>query len=253
MATGRTVVKWANVFVDGYDMTGYSRTFGPLTWMVEEADSTTLGEVVKTAMAGPASINIGTLNTVLDNTSIASHALLNAQAVRKIMLPLGIRAAPAQGDPAFVGVLGQNSFYSELSNDTTVNISAGFSGWSTEAVSLLYGNPWASLLAAKVARTAVNSSGGVDDYGGVSTTRGGYMMYQLFSSNGTVTLKTQDSADNSAFADLVTSASLNASVTPAADITVLGATATVRRYLRWQLVFGTATTATFALAFVRNK
>jgi hypothetical protein len=32
----------------------------------------------------------------------------------------------------------------------------------------------------------------------------------------------------------------------------LAATAAVRRYIRWQLAFGTANTATFALAFIRG-
>lgn len=252
MATGRTVLKWANVYVNGYDLTGYSRSFGPVSASFEEGDTTTLGDGVKNALQNQANIGIGSLNTVLDPVTAGSYAVLSTQATRKIMLPFGIRAAAAQGDPVFVGVFGQADFMTEASGNTAVTLSATFNQWASDATSLLYSNPWGVLLAAKSARTAVNSSSGVDDYGAAST-RGGYMMYQLFTSNGTVTLKTQDSADNSSFADIATSGSLDASTTPAADIVALGTTATVRRYLRWQLVFGTATTATFALAFVRNR
>ena len=42
------------------------------------------------------------------------------------------------------------------------------------------------------------------------------------------------------------------SVTPASGMVAISTTATVRRYLRWQISLGTATTATFALAFIRN-
>lgn len=252
MATGRTVLKWSNVFVDGYDLTGYSRTFGPLSWSAEEADATTLGDPVKNALANTAMINVGTINAVLDNTTNASHDRLNGQAERTVMLPIGIRAAPAQGDPCFMGTFTQKDFYTQAAGGSALTITAPFTGWATTAATLLYGNPWGWLLAAKAARTAVNSATGIDDYG-AATARGGFMCYQLFTSNGTVNLKVQDAATNSdgSFADLVATGLITAAVTPAAGLVALGNTATVRRYLRWQLTFGTATTATFALAFVR--
>jgi hypothetical protein len=79
-------------------------------------------------------------------------------------------------------------------------------------------------------------------------------MYQVFAGNGTATLKVQDAATNTnpSFADLsgATSGSVNCA-TPSAGVVAISTTATVRQYLRWQIVFGTATTVTFALAFVR--
>lgn len=253
MATGRTVLKWSKVYVDGYDLTGYSKTFGPLTWSFEEADATTLGDAVKNAMPNIATINVGTINSVLDNTAnVASHARLNSQGTRTILLPIGIRADPAQGDPAFMGVFMQKEHMTEAASGSAVAISAPFTGWAGEAATLLYSKPWGYLLHAKGAETAVNTAIGIDD-NGASSARGGYMVYQLFSSNGTVTLKVQDAATNTnpSFADLVTSGSLDASTTPASGLVALSTTATVRQFLRWQLVFGTATTATFAIGFVR--
>ena len=81
------------------------------------------------------------------------------------------------------------------------------------------------------------------------------MIYQLFSSDGTVTLKTQDAStdSNPSFGDLLTSGSLDASAIPVAGIVALSKTATVERYTRWQIVLGTATTCTFALMFVRGR
>jgi hypothetical protein len=72
-----------------------------------------------------------------------------------------------------------------------------------------------------------------------------------------LTLKVQDAATNSngSFSDLsgATSGSITAAVTPQSGMVALGTTATVRRYLRWQLVFGTATTCSFTAAFIRNN
>lgn len=252
MATGRTVLKWSKVYVAGYDLTGYSRTFGPLTWSLGEEDATVLSDPVKNALAGQAMINIGTINAVLDNTTGTSHDLLNTVTERVILLPIGIRATPAAGDPAFMGTFLQKDHMTEATTGTAVTISAPFSGWSNNASSLLYGNPWGVLLHAKGAETTVNSSTGIDDRG-ASSAKGGYMVYQCFSSNGTVTLKTQDASTNvsGSFADLVSSGSINASVTPVAGMVALSPTATVNRYLRWQIVLGTATTVTFAIGFVR--
>jgi hypothetical protein len=223
-----------------------------MTVSMAEADASTFGDGVKSYIGDVSTVNIGTLNTVLDTTTGASYDRINGSGYRVAMFPIGIQAAPAQGDPCFVCELTQTEAMTEVSSGSVLTISAKFAGWSNTAASVLYANPWGRLLHAKAAETAVNTAVGIDDTG-ASSTAGGYMMYQLFTSNGTVTLKTQDAATNTnpSFADLVASGSLNASVTPAAGIVTLSKTATVRRYLRWQLVLGTATTATFALAFVR--
>lgn len=251
MATGRTVLKHSHVYYDGYDITGFSRSFGPLTWTFGEADATTLGDPVKTAMADVATINVGTINAIMDSTALTgSHIIMPSQAARTVMLPIGIRGTPANGDPVFCGVFMQKDFMHEISPDSIATLSAPFSGWAVDAATLLYNKPWGVLVHAKGVETAVNSSSGIDDRG-AQTTAGGFMCYQFFTSNGTATLKVQDSADNSAFADLVSAGSLDASTTPKHGIVALGTTATVRRYLRWQIVLGTATTVTFALSFVR--
>lgn len=251
MATGRTVLKYSKVYMDGFDFTGHSRSFGPLAWSFEEADTTTLGDGVKTAMPNQATINVGTLNSVFDNTATTgSHILLPSQTKRTLMLPIGIRADPAAGDPVFCGEFMQKEFMHQVETASAITLSAAFSGWPTDATSALFPKPWGVLVHAKGAETAVNAGTGVDDRG-AATALGGFMVYQFFTSDGTATLKIQDSADNSSFADLVTAGSLDASSTPKHGLVALAATAAVRRYLRWQVVFGTATTATFALAFVR--
>ena len=79
-------------------------------------------------------------------------------------------------------------------------------------------------------------------------------MYQVFAGDGTATISVEDATTNSDanFAALTgaTSGEIDFS-TPTAGIVAIGRTATVRRYLRWQISLNTATTVTFALAFVR--
>lgn len=256
MATGRTVSKHSRFYADGYDLSGYVRSFGPLAMEVEAGADAALTDEVKNVLPGVATLGIGALNGFFDNTATSGlHVVANGAGVKRVvMAPIGVQAAPAQGDPVFVGEFEQLDYAAQPeANFVVASIPFGMS--ANDGAIKAYTKPWGVLLAAKSARTAVNSSAGVDDYG-AATAFGGFLCYQLFTSNGTVTLKVQDAATNAdgSFADLsgATSGSLNASVTPAAGIVALGATATVRRYLRWQLVFGTATTATFALAFVRS-
>lgn len=257
MATGRTVAKWTRVYADGYDLSGDARTIGPLAWTFEEVEFYSLTAAVKGALPGAAAIGLGALNALFDNATGQIHAALNAAGTkRNVMVPIGIRAAPAQGDPVFLGQFHQKDYLSDLSGEAlTVNLP--FNAWHADATSLLYDKPWGTLLHAKGAETAANTAVGVDDYG-AQTLKGGLMAYQIFAvaGTGTVTLKVQDAATNTnpSFADLTgaTSGAIADTAVPAAGLIALGTAATVRQYLRWQLVFSGITSVTFALAFVRK-
>ena len=250
--TGRTVLKWSKVYIDGYDLTGYSRTFGPLSWTLAEDDSTVLNDPVKNAIAGQPMANVGTINAVLDNTTGASHDRLSSAGTRVITLPIGFRTNPVAGDPAFCGEYMQKEHMGVVSNGVAVTISAAFSGYANDAVVKTYGNPWGVVIAPKATKTAANTATGIDDRG-ASSSLGGYAVFHLFSSDGAVTLSVQDADTNSngSFADLVSSGSIDASSTPVGVAVALANDATVEQYLRWQLDLGGSSTATFAIAFVR--
>jgi hypothetical protein len=250
MAIGRTANRWTRIYIDGYDMSGYSRAIGPLMWTFDEADLTTLSDAVKGVLPAHATLGIGALNGVLDNTASSGlHVVLSAPgSKRTVMIPIGIRADPAQGDPVYMGEFEQQGYYLE-----TPYVNLPFDKTSLAAASLLYEKPWGWLLHAKGTEGTVNTALGIDDNGAASAF-GGYMMYQVFAGNGTATVKVQDAATNSnpSFADLsgATSGSIDCS-TPKHGIVAIGRTATVRQFLRWQIVLGTATSVTFALSFCR--
>lgn len=250
----RTHLKHYRVYVDGYDLSGYARSLGAMGVTMDTSPDSALSDAVKNIIPGQATITPPPINAFLDNDAAGMFAATSAgYGTRNLLVAIGALAAPVQGDLIFAGKFEQTSYNAEPSE--------GFSGanlvladTSSQGV-LSYIKPFGVLLHAKGAETAVNTAVGVDD-NGAQTTAGGVFFYQLFSSDGTVTLKLQDASTNSdgSFGDLsgATSGSITAAVTPAAGAVALSTSATVKRYLRWQLSFGSATTATFALAFVRG-
>ena len=249
---GRTLDQWLRFYMDGYDLSGYTRSVGPLILKFEEHEATCPpGDEVKGYLVGKADISFGPFNGVLDPVTGGLHDIAKGAGVsRVVMIPIGIQDIPAMGNWVFCGRFQQGAY--QAAGEEVVTVNLPFEAWDTANL-INFNNPWGRLLHAKGAETAVNSSNNQVDHGGQSQ-KGGYFVYMLFSSNGTVTLSVDDSANNSSWTPLsgATSGSINGSVTPVAGIVPLGVTATVRQYLRWQLAFGTATTATFASAFVRG-
>lgn len=255
MVTGRTTDNHMRFYADGYDWSGMSRSCGPLEQTYEEGNQTTLTSGVQCYLLGQATLGIGTLNGVFDNTETTGlHVLASGAGVmRTVMIPIGIRAAPAQGDPVYMGEFEQKD-YQATTGGVATYVTIPFTKTSVRATSLVYDKPWGYLLHAKGAETAVNTAIGIDSETGAATAFGGYLMYQVFAGDGTATIKVQDAATNlnASFADLsgATSGEIDCS-TPQRGVVALGTTATVRQFLRWQIVLGTASTVTFALAFCR--
>lgn len=252
--TGRTLQKFNRVYIDGYDMSGYSRGIGPLSCVFEPADLTAqMGDAIKGYLPGQAEITPTLLNGVFDNTPTSGlHVIGSAIAQSRIvMIPVGIQAAPASGDVVFMGQFIQTGYQAEDA-DGPLYAQIPFGLWDVNNL-IAYEQPWGHLVHAKGAETGANA-GANDVDGAAATALGGWLMYHVFAGNGTATISIDDSANDAAWTALAgaTTGSINCSVVQK-GIVALGKTATVRRYLRWQLVLGTATTVTFALAFVRGR
>lgn len=251
----RTHNKHIRVYMDGVDLSGYSRSVGSLGWTFDAEPDASITDAGKNILMGRGDVAMGPINAFLDNDTAGLFILANAsKGTRNIMIPIGANTAPAQGDWFYAWEFEQVSYMTEQgSGFVGVNVTMGGASYASL---LTYKRPWGILLHAKAAETAVNSAIGVDDIGATSTTNGGIFVYHLFTSNGTVTLKAQDAATNTnpSFSDITgaTSGSVDATSAPKFDMVALSTTATIRRYLRWQLVFGTATTATFAVGLIRN-
>jgi len=256
MATGQTVKKWTRVYVNGYDMSGYTRSIGELQWEFDEAELTTLSDGVKGYMANQGNVSVGALNGVMDDTAVSGLHTVAAGlpgTPATVMVAQGIRAEPANGDPMFTGYCEIKNYKAEEDGGAAV-VTMEFDQFSTTGL-INYARPWGFIAHAKGAETAANTAVGIDDNGAASAL-GGYMVYQVFAGDGTATLKIQDAATNTnpSFADLsgCTTGSIDCSSVKH-GLVAIGVTATVRQYIRWQIVLGTATTVTFALGFVRGQ
>ena len=253
--TGRTVNKHARIYVDGYDLSGYSRSIPSLTTTFEEVTGAAFDDEIVNGLPGHGTISPGSVSMFLDNTATSgSHVNLSGgTGTRTVMIPLGMRAAPAEGDPVFAGQFEQLDYLSEGAEFMNVNVQ--FGNWSDAASTLLYDKAWGTLLHEKSAETAANSANsGLSSYTEAATTKGGFLVYQVFSGDGTATISVDDSADNAAWSALsgATTGELDMS-SVRYGLVPLGTTATVKRYLRWQISLNSASTVTFALAFIRPE
>ena len=253
MAANRTTPNWLRIYSDGYDLSGYSRGIGPLVWNFDEAEFMALSDPVKGRLPTMANMTPSAINAYLDNTPTSGlHVTHQTPGVRTIIAVFGMQAEPVAGDICYMGKYLQTGYEAAQDNGgitVTMPFAAGWDAYSQ----IGYANPWGYLLHAKGAETGANTGGGIDPANwGASTAFGGYLVYQVFSGDGTATIKIDDSANNSAFTALsgATSGVIDCS-SPTKGLIALSKTATVRRYLRWQLTLGTATTVNFALAFVR--
>lgn len=125
--------------------------------------------------------------------------------------------------------------------------------FKVNAVANGYGLEWGrQLTAGKQTDTAAGNSTSVD-HTTVSTAFGWQAYLHVFSFTGTsVTVKIQDSANDSVFADLSGAGFTTATGVTSERIAAASLTATVRRYLR-VVTTGTFSSAVFAVAFVRNE
>lgn len=248
----RTHIKHVRVYTNGVDLSGYSRQIGALAWTFGAEPDAAMTDGSKNIVIGQADIQAGTLNAFLDNDTAGLFAN-KAQGTKNLAVAIGANTAPVAGDPVFAWKFEDIGYMAEPG--TGFFAATLPFGSASYASTLTYKRPWGVCLHPKGAETAANTAVGIDDIG-ASSALGGIFIYHLFSSNGTCTLSVDDAATNTnpSFAALsgATSGSINGSVTAQSGMIALSVGSTVRRYLRPQIAFGTATTATYFSAFIRN-
>ena len=253
---GRTLARWTRVYVGGYDLSGTSRSIGPLITQFETTDEAALDDAVRGGLPAHSKLGVGTLNGFMDNSGLALHALHNTPGSSHVVLiAIGDKAAPAAGVPVYSGRFFQDSYTAESDSDSTSHVSIQFGDWDVANL-LDYQNPWGNLLHTHSAETGANSSGtGVESLTEASTAFGGYMVYHG-SGDGTATITVEHSADevdgNYAALGGCTSGELDFSAVKSGIVATTAKTTTVNQYTRWQISLNTATTVTFTLSFHRN-
>lgn len=255
----RTVLKNYRIYIDGREMSCYSRSFGPLSCTFDEGIDDAICLDVKGTWPGNATVGMGTLQGLFDNTATSGiHVLMNGAGVKRtVTIAAGFEGIPADNDPAFNGQFLQSSYESGVS-ENPITVSAGFANTSGIASNLNYARPWGVLLHSLRAETAVNTAIGLDQL--ATTTAGGYMVYHVTAAAGTGNMtgavKVQHSTTTNldgSFSDLLSSGTINCIGGGVSGIVALAKSATVGRYIRFQTAFTLATSITYSLAFVRGN
>lgn len=256
----RTNNRWIRPYLNGYRIGDYAASVGNLGFKHEVTAEHTYTDEIKNAIPGRAEITADPINAVLaPSAATGLHELCSSGiGTFDYLVAYGVQAVPKAGDPIFAWRFDQAGYTSEPgSGFVTVSIDM-VDTFSTSNPAILggYSSPFGVLIHADGAETGVNSAAGIDDNGAAST-KGGVFFWHLLSSNGTVTLKLQEASTNSDgnFSDVTgaTSGSITAAVTPQSGQVALSSSASIKRYLRWQLAFGAADTATFVLGFHRGR
>lgn len=266
MATGRTVQKHSKVYIRAaVEATPYAQAFGPLVWEYDDVDCTTIGDAIKGYLPGQARVTPTTYNFTADPGASTGGYWFNYSGGpgmdasyyngrRIYTIALGIRGTPAAGDPVFCGQFIDRGLVT--SNDGgLVTAALNIDGYDPRSAPVGYSIPWGILLHAYGAETAANSAVGIDQ--GASTAFGGYMVYHV-TADGTATIKVQSASTNSdgSFGDVAGLTTGVTDFTAAANeqgiVATTAATTTINRYVRWQIVLGTATTITFVLSLIRR-
>ena len=261
----RTHNKHIRVFVDGVDISGYARSVGALNWAFDAEPDAAITDAVKNILIGKCDIQAGPISAFLDNDTAGLYVLAGKAAAgkgtRNLMVSIGTNAAPAKGDNVFAWKMEQTD-YSVEQGSGFVAVNIPFGGSSSQGT-LVYKKPWGHLLLPKTDLTSaggVNTGTGIDDIAGTSAL-GGIFVYHLTASNGNLTLKAEDADGTNIDADfaastldtVATSGLIDASVSPKHGMVALSSTLAIKRYIRYQVAWGTATTATFTVAFIRNN
>lgn len=150
------------------------------------------------------------------------------------------------GDPAVAMIAKQVDYGPQRGQDASLTVSVA-------AISNGYGLEWGNTLTAglRTDTTATSPATGIDTT--ASASFGGQAYLQVTAFTGTsVVVSIQDSADNSTFAAVSGFAFTSVTSAPATERLQLGATATLRRYLR-VITTGTFTNLSLVVVVVKNQ
>lgn len=231
------------LFLTGNDLSGDITAIGNVGGGPATLDVTSID---KSAMERIGGVRDGRLEATSWFDPATSHPVLSALPTTDVQA-MYCRGTTL-GNPAANLVAKQINYDGSRGNDGSFTFAVSLQGNA-------YGLEWGYLLTAGKRTDTVATNGTSVDLTTVSTAFGGQAHLQVFAFTGTdVTVKIQDSADNSTFADVSGMAfTAITSTTPQAQRIATSSTATIRRYVRAVTVTtGGFTSCQFAVSFTRN-
>jgi hypothetical protein len=242
MATGKTNSRWYRLIVDEVDLSGDSRQIGEFGVNYQTAPVEGWSDGVMYFTIGQAEHMLSGYQAVFNNTaSTGSHTELSGIEEYIVSLPIGIRAAPAVGDPAFLASFEQLNYLVDGTDGVLANVE-----FAKSITDIDHEAAWGVTLAPGTSLSATTNGTSVDN---AASSANGAMahLHVTATSSGNWTLKVQDSTDDAAWSDLITFSADGSAVTAeAADVA-----GTVDRYVRFQATRVAGTTS-FWVTFVRQ-
>jgi len=260
MATGKNkLIKYARLWVGGYDLSGDARTVESLDYALTELDFTGWNQNIRNFLTDkrPA-VAINGLQLFFNDSAVAGSegaytVLKQADAtVFNTSLVFGGNAEPTYGDPAYV-MRGMQFTQQGAQTDGIVLFNSAFKASPNTSE----GIPWGQIIYPKTANVAasITAATTVDQNGEINspltfpTTYGYKATLHIFATAaGSWSFKIEHSSNGSTWADLA-NFTINGSAVGSEHI--VSNTASVNRYIRFA---GTRTAGTITLAcvFARN-
>lgn len=243
--------KGSKVLLDEFDLSAYFNSLD-VSQTLETAETTGFGSTSKSYIPGLADATLSLSGMFSQDTDGSDEELQAVLGSATTPLVTVILEAGAIGKPAIVAKAHETNYALSSPVGDIVTITADFNASTDATANLKYGlRSGKSLTAnASIAFGSLGNLASVDN--GASTTAGGVANLHVTANTitgGNTTIKIQESADNSTWADLITFTAVGASTNTSQQSVVTG---TVARYLR-----ATASTAggagaiTFHIGFAR--
>ncbi len=229
-----------NLYVAGYDLSGDVGNITRIGGGPETLDVTTISKSAYERLGGKRTGSIE-FATFFDDATNAEHDALKGLPRTDVIATYA--RGTTLGNPS-ASCIGKQVNY-DWNRDNSGNLTA-----AVQILSNGYGIEWGRQLTAGI-RTDTSATNGSSIDTTASASFGGQAYLHVFSFTGTsVTVKIQDSADNSSWLD-VTSFAFTAATGRTTQRIQLGSTATIRRYVR-AVTTGTFSSAAFHVNIVKN-
>lgn len=235
-----------NLYVGGYDLSGDTPSIETVSGPQGVIDFTA---ITNSAMVRGGGQRDGEIDFTAFFNPTGAHVALSPLPTADVVAMYCPGPGPALGQPAACMVAKQIGYDPTRDNagNLTLKVQCEANG---------YGLEWGNLLTAGI-RTDTAATNGTAIDTTASASFGWQAYLEVFSFVGTdVTVKLQDSADNSSFADLsgAAFAAISATTPQGQRIASASPTGTIRRYIRASTVTtGGVTSVAFAVTLVKNQ
>ena len=197
------IMRWARLYISGYDLSGDARSFGTLANAVTEVDRTGWDEAHKNFISDDQRmVGISDLQVIMNDTSGRAYNRLLTEANNAIIdLLFGGGGVPAIGDPAYM--LRSEQIAAVASLDARLAImTANFAADAGQYTATAF-NPFGVVLQDPATQlTATTSANGVTNSLGATTDGGWANLQVIATASGDYAFKLQDSPNDSDWSDI---------------------------------------------------